>query len=328
MRAWWIIVGCLISSAYAEDRPAVDAATELHAAIDILKTHHMNRDKPDWPTVTAKSEAMIAGAKTAMDAYPAINFVIKALGEKHTFLMTASYVSAIKGGQTSDASTAASLTANTQMPEGLRLTGSVGYLRLPTHLGPPASDKAYVDALRSQLARFNVAGMCRFVVDLRENQGGNMWPMLGGLSSLLGTPPYGSFVNAEGARTAWDMRPIWMNLSDVGVVAVPAKLGAKQARMPVAILLGPMTDSSGEFTAMAFEGRPRTKFFGQPTAGYLTSNASFDLPDGARLAVSEGWAADRTGRDYRETIVPDVVTAGGQPTVDAALAWLQTQSCH
>lgn len=328
MRAWGIIIGCLLVCAHAEDRPAVDAATELHAAIDILKTHHMNRDKPDWPTVTAKAEAMIAGAKTAMDAYPAVNFVIKALGEKHTFLMTASYVSAMKSGQTSDAGTAASLAANTQTPEGLQLAGRIGYLRLPAHLGPPASDKAYIDALRSQLARFNAAGVCRFIVDLRGNEGGNMWPMLNGLSSLLGTPPYGSFVTTEGARTQWDMRPLWMNLSDVGVQPVAAKLGAKQARAPVAVLLGAMTSSSGEFTAMAFEGRSRTKFFGQPTAGYLTSNASHDLPDGARLAVSESWAADRTGRDYRETIAPDVATAGGQPTVDAALKWLMAQRCR
>jgi carboxyl-terminal processing protease len=326
MRAWWagLFVACVMT---ANADPAVDATTELHAAITILKTSHMNRDQPDWPSVTAKAEAMIAGAKTAADAYPAINFVIAALGEKHTFLMTASYANALKGGQASDANMEFSVLANSQLPEGLRLVGGIGYLRLPAHLGSFASDKAYVEALRTALAGFDAARVCRVVVDLRGNQGGNMWPMLNGLTSLLGTPPYGSFV-AEGGRTMWDMRPAWMNLSEEGVAPVDVKLAAKQAGMPVAVLIGPLTGSSGEFTAMAFAGRPHTRFFGQPTAGYLTSNASHDLPDGARLLVSDSWAADRTGRDYRDTIMPDVATAGGQPTIDAALAWLKTQSCR
>jgi Periplasmic protease len=329
MRAWWIglLAAFLVSPAVA-DNPPPDAATELHAAIDLLKTRHMNRDKVDWPAVTAKAEAMIAGAKTAADAYPAINELIKALGEKHTFLMTASTVRTITSGQASDANAAAYLAANTQMPEGLPLADRIGYVRLPTHLGPRQSDKAYIDALRSQFAHFDAAHMCRFVVDLRENQGGNMWPMLNGLASVLGAPPYGAFVTADGASTAWDMRLVWMNLSDAGVTPVAAKLAAKQAGAPVAILLGPATSSSGEFTAMAFEGRAHTRFFGQPTAGYLTSNVPHDLPDGARLLVSETWAADRLGRSYRERIAPDVETAGGQPTIDAALAWLKAQPCR
>jgi hypothetical protein len=78
---------------------------------------------------------------------------------------------------------------------------------------------------------------------------------------------------------------------------------------------------------MAFEGRGGTRFFGQPTAGYVTGNDLFPLPDGAEIALTTSGSQDRLHRKYRDRIVPDETTAPGPAVLAAGLAWLKTGPC-
>ena len=61
--------------------------------------------------------------------------------------------------------------------------------------------------LRSRRAGFDrrdsARASCRWVVDLRGNGGGNMWPMLGGLRPFFGEAGLGSFVSTAGQAPLW-----------------------------------------------------------------------------------------------------------------------------
>jgi carboxyl-terminal processing protease len=103
------------------------------------------------------------------------------------------------------------------------------------------------------------------------------------------------------------------------------------AGMPeVAVLIDHSTGSSGEAIAIAFRGRPRTRFFGEHTEGASTVNETFELSDGASLWLTIGVQADRTGRQYTSGLAPDVAIPGGNailppardPVVQSALDWL------
>ena len=58
---------------------------------------------------------------------------------------------------------------------------------------------------------------------------------------------------------------------------------------------------------VAFKGRPDTRFFGEPTAGYTTGVAAYPLPDGAVMYISNGLAVDRDGNTYAQSIQPDEI---------------------
>jgi len=297
-----------------------EAAAELHAAIDFLKTRHMNRDKVDWPSVEARAFEIARDAKTAAETYPAINYVIARLGEKHTFLISAASMRA----HLADIPAA----SNAVPPEGVSLGSGIGLLRVTAYLGEtPQDDRAYVDALRGPLRAFNANGVCRFIVDLRGNVGGGMWPMVNGIASLLGAPPYGYFTSTDKPKEPWVLRNNWMGFESEGIPPPDPKLEALQGSAPVAVLIDHHTASAGEFTAIALEGRPNTRLFGEPTAGYLTANVPFNLPDGALMGVSDGWSEDRLARPYHVAVVPDQETPKGQATVDAAKRWLEQQRC-
>lgn len=302
-------------TARADDVP--DAKTELSTAIDLLKARHMNSGKMDWPVVQAKAMAMLGNATKAEEAYPAIRFVIVQLGERHTYLRTSDEAKALMTGTR----VGNVQPPDWQMPVGHLLEGGIGVLELKAVMGPAATQLAYANAARSALRSFADRQVCRYIIDLRYNGGGSMYPMINGVEALLGKPPYGFWQPANGEPdTPWALKAGMFRNEDVPVETV-------QSKAAVAVLIDRHTGSSGEFAAMAFEGRPNTRIFGENSAGFLTTNASFPLPDGALLVISGGWATDRLKRPYRDVIVPDEATPSGQATQYAAIAWLKNQPC-
>lgn len=74
----------------------------------------------------------------------------------------------------------------------------------------------------------------------------------------------------------------------------------------VAVLLDRSTASSGEAIAISFEGRSRSRSFGEHSMGFSTANDEDPLPDGATLYLCSSVEADRTGKRYEDGIEPDV----------------------
>ncbi|HVW74552.1 MAG TPA: S41 family peptidase [Rhizomicrobium sp.] len=320
-----IFAGLLFFTAQPAIAQPVTAKAELDDAITVLKTYHINRAKVDWPTLELHAQEMISGKATASDAYPAIYYLIVQLGEKHTSLHTADRTKAMM----TDQAVGSAHPYLTVLPEGHFLEGNIGLLTLPTDYGSPSDNISYAQAAQQAVQRFSDKHVCRFIVDLRANTGGSMYPMVDGVEALLGSPPYGYWQAENKPDTAWTDPSNQFYSAQAGkpLPHVPAASRDLASKSVVAVLIDHDTASAGEFTAIAFEGRPHTRIFGESTAGFLTSNMAHRLPDGALLAVSTGWSTDRLHRPYRSEIVPDEPAAKGQATFDAAVAWLNRQSC-
>jgi C-terminal processing protease CtpA/Prc len=177
-----------------------------------------------------------------------------------------------------------------------------------------------------------------WIVDLRGNVGGNMWPMLTGIGPLLGeSDDLGEFFTTSG-HSVWRYRDgVASAVEDNGkqnpyprVDGTPHKVtGTPKVAVPV----DNWTGSSGEALAIAFRGRPQTRFFGEHTQGASTANQIFNLSDGAAIWLTIGVDADRTGKQYTNGIDPDETVKGPEPAVPAeaekdpvirrALTWLE-----
>jgi hypothetical protein len=185
-------------------------------------------------------------------------------------------------------------------------------------------------ALQQRLRDADSSPRCGWIVDLRNNSGGNMWPMLLGVEPLLRIPGDGiqvlGMLRGAGPNVPWE--------SHDGTLMAKGRpmlgFGQPGYRLrepggPVAVLLGERTASSGEATALAFRGRPDTRSFGAPTAGFATSNSSIRLPDGSLFLLTDTLMADRNGVGDGGPIVPDQVTDGEAATLAAAHRWLLSQ---
>lgn len=294
----------------------------LTRALDLMATRAVDRHRVDWRALRPSLMQQAAGAQTPADTYPAIRSAVAALGNPHSRLLPPS---------PPDDSTGA---APVDVPKGRTLEPDLAYLSLPGVLGDDETATAYADAGTAVVRELDAVAPCGWVVDLREDHGGNMWPMLTVVAALLGSGTHGFFEDADGHRAGWGLAAGTPVLE--GRVLFPtlrSDLRLRRADPPVAVLTGPLTASSGEAVLIAFRGRPATRTFGQPTAGLATANEAFVLPDGAMLLLTTANDVDRLGRVYdNHPIEPDTAVSDGSapdPVLDAAAAWLRAnEACR
>jgi len=149
-----------------------------------------------------------------------------------------------------------------------------------------------------------------WVVDLRVNIGGTMWPMIAGAGPLMGAGLLGRFVNAAGSETCWFYRDRVAAYQE----PQPFMTAVDPASTPVAVQTSSLIGSSGE-----------------TTTGEVTGGVMHDLEDGAILGIAESASADRTGCVYAEAIAPDEPLSvdwrrygQADDLVIAAVAWLKS----
>lgn len=100
---------------------------------------------------------------------------------------------------------------------------------------------------------------------------------------------------------------------------------------PVAVLIDRDTGSSGEGIAVAFRGRPDTRFFGETTYGVATSTFPFALGDGAQIYLVTAVMVDRNGKEYPfgiepdQEILSDFSISSHDPAIRGASEWLSGQ---
>lgn len=161
---------------------------------------------------------------------------------------------------------------------------------------------------------------CGWVLDLRENYGGNMYPMLAAIAALLDVDQPVGFIDRNGVETPVEVTVDGVSSGDDPGLEISLDSIRAIGAGPLAVLTSDRTASSGEVVAIALTGRPGTRSFGETTNGFTTGNEVYQLLDGSSLLLTEAWAANRDGTIFPDGITPDTITK--QP-LDDAQAWLR-----
>lgn len=329
---WTVCLIVVIASSYLiwerfRPLPAVPGASResvayLQETLWYLERYSIRSEKVDWPKIRHESFEMIEGVQTSKDTYWAIHHAIVELGDKHTQLLLPDWRS--EPVDTSNLSSDRRLVLDTLIPDGRLTKSNVGYIMMPRFDGvgsgsifflQTAEKKAYVDRVRDLLHEIDEHHPCGWIIDLRRNPGGNVWPMLDALAPLIGEGRVFSMEMPQFGRRSdtWIIAgrassgaPMFGGLGLIG----PSPLKINSSNAPVAILIGPFTASSGEALLVSFLGRPNTRTFGQPTYGAPTATQGVSLPDGAELIIGIGRDVDRTGQTYEDKIEPDEQVTG------------------
>src|ERR1700678_606779 len=330
-----------------------DAGAFLDNAIDIMRQHALHADAVDWVALRAEAFKRAGGAFNPIDTYPAIYWALVQLNDpgSHLRLPPGLYPDQIALLQQAEkeAANPAPASARTEtavptaftsrrLPEGHIVSSqgkNFGYVVLPRC---SAKDNdgllLYAADVRRILTDLSAQDPKGWIVDLRGNTGGNMWPMLTGIGPILGEGNVGSFVAADGSipwfyqdgktgtRNQAGLETVSLTLDDAPVLMTPSA--------PVAVLVDTSTASSAEAITIAFHGRSDTRFFGSRTAGKSTAVQPFKLDDGAELYLTTAIDADRTGKQFPDGFTPDQVfpsttvmpAEGSDPVVQAAQTWL------
>ncbi len=337
---WALAATCWTSTVTIKDGPAVGSAetlTEvLEEALAYVETNALHRDRVNWQQVRTITTARLQKNPTEEELHESIRWVLRQLDDGHSFFMTPEQTRAWKAPPASEQATGEEAADPTPapLPEGELMEEEIGYVRIP-QCGSfnPEFLETYAQTLQDLICQIDAEVPIGWVVDLRGNGGGNCWPMLAGISSVLGEGVVGSFQNAQRdsrwgttAGSAWEGDPEQV----LTEVSRPCELAEP---MPwVAVLTDQRTASSGEVVTVAFRARPRCRSFGMPTAGLSTANENYELSDGSTMLVTTAVYADRRGVAYGATIAPDEVFEerelgsnedGEDLVLERAMQWLR-----
>ncbi|MDO6434917.1 S41 family peptidase [Flavitalea sp. BT771] len=312
----------------------------IDSSIVLLRTYALHRDRPDWDHVRERAYELAGQTGRWEDLGPVAAWLFEAVDDHHGWLSVKDTMFRWERPEPPFLSEA----LKKEFAKGNRivrklLPGGIGYLRVPGMVMDTADYNKYAQRLMDSLCALEAEGARKLIIDLRLNAGGTIFPMIAGLSPLLGN---GSFLgNADRKGKILDMTRLENGRfsSADGGVAQALRKGAKHidAGTPVVVLMGHGTGSAGECVAVAFSGRKHTWFIGEPTAGYTTGNAGHWIVDGrVGIVIAETMVADRDHRCYPHNLVPDEWVPGGDDFEDlsrdlklqAASRKLQAASCE
>lgn len=303
----------------------------LDHALELMQANAVYIPAIGWHAVIDEAHKMAAGAKIPADTYGAIVYALGQLqqaGDVHT-----GFVNAFTAKLQAHGGTAIGGATLTPPPSVSLVKHKLGLIALPAigsrYTSPNAhryasSALARIDSLQAQ------DRPCGWIVDLRQDTGGDDAPMLMTVGAILGD---GRLVGFTDKKDHTD----WMSYRDNALfqggltIRAPVNVATFTPAPAVAVLTGPMTASAGEVVAVAFRGRAYTKSFGAPTAGATTAPQIYRLADGAEMHFAVVWYVDNHGNVYKHAVKPDVTFLDSAPasTVQrAAEGWLlSTAAC-
>lgn len=299
------IVGC------HDEAPQTPGIKYLNEVLDVMEKNSVNRYLIDWTAFRAKALEEAAGATSISDVYPAIKLALKGLGDHHS------------GYSSSSVNLTAYDKGCTAFSYDETPPADIGYIRISSFSGTGAD--AFAAGLQDHIRVQDNAGIIGWVVDLRGNIGGNVWPMLAGVGPILGEGIAGYFIDPNDREESWEYKQgkaVTAGTTTLSYVPLAYTLINKNPK--VAVLIDQLTASSGEAIAISFIGRPNTRLFGTATCGLSTSNATYVLSDGAMLILTVAVMADRNKNKKGDVIAPDVANEVIPQVFTQAVDWIRT----
>lgn len=291
----------------------------LNEALVFMQKNYYRKNAVEWNQLISSAKQKLNSSGNCNDTYDVISWCFKELNETHSFIMPPARAAVYNNNNGPQLKTPIHELVGDIKAE--MLDEGIAYLTVPwVSTTDSAICTMIADSIQHLIADLDRQNPGGWIIDLRKNTGGNCWPMLAGIGPLLGNGTCGYFVSAKekipiiyNNGTAFQGRYRRCSTGKPGYTL-------KTTQKPIIVLTGNRTVSSGEIVALAFKGKEQVAFYGEPTAGYTTANATYTLSDNSMLVLSVCQEADRNGKICEGRIMPDeTVTIATHPgSIDPA----------
>lgn len=306
-----------------------------------IKFNSIHRAAADWNQVDKTFNEQIKAAKSLTDTMNCFVTVLRSLKDVHSQI----FYNAQYFGHYPTFEDSVLVWLRPLNDRAISLTNKIhteiiakefGYIRVPGfQVYDTKQINQFAQALDDSIGKLSRKCKKGFIIDLRLNGGGNLYPMLSGLSRLLGNQTIGfeTDVNDSITRT-WEIKNGNFFIGGYQTTDIKVEQEPQLTNAPVVVITGPVTKSSGSMVAIAFKGRPNTLFVGEPTAdGYTTSNGYFQFASNLTLNFATHYVADRNKIVYKRSVHPDKTINRGNnfdnlvndEKIKAAIKWLQNK---
>jgi hypothetical protein len=320
-QGWWLPFGLFLVTQLYGSHAAAQQATQdqrqstLDQVLALAQERALDAGHVDWAQARKHAQQLLDASPDDAGLTRAIRSIIGPLGGGHSHYQPPSEQS--RGTPFSSSAAPSQL-----LPIAETWRTSNGTPGLALHRWAGDKTVAAAGDARRALHAAMAEPSCGLMIDLRGNTGGNLWPMLFGVSPLLPQGKIGGFQKRSGEHADILNLPTGNRIGRQWMlprIEIPAP-----AHLPrhIAILQDRKTASSGEILLILFKTQDHVRYFGQPSRGFPTANTPFPLKNGGRLDLTTAVTLDRAGRAYTGPLLPDLTT---DDAVGAAEAWLSEQ---
>ncbi len=306
----------------------------------LIREQSMYRNNVGWDTITRRFYQQVDTASSSANQFKAFRWLFRQMNDFHSQVFFenqqyAWYKPMPDGREEELTKTYGQLQPRLGRMEARILKDQYGYICIPGFYGNDAASvsniiKQWRDTICKNINR-PVKG---WIIDVRANMGGSMYPMIAALSFLIGDIKFaGTSVIGDHAKQWWSIKSGDVYYNTYANTASGAHCMEEQTKAPLVVLTSFYTVSSGEIIVTAFKQRPCTVQIGDTTGGLVTNNQWMPVGNDASLNLSKGYYADRKGKEYRSGLVPDILIKAEEnfdnlfsdKKIQAALKWLNKQ---
>lgn len=304
----------------------------------LIKEQSMYRNNVGWDTIATQFYKRIDTAATPDNQFKAFRWLLKQMNDFHSQVFFENqlyaYYKAMPDGREDELTkTYKQLQPRFGIMQVKVLQNQYGYISIPGFSGnDAASVNNAIKQWRDTICKNINKPVKGWIIDLRANMGGSMYPMMAALSFLIGDIKFTGSANTNHQVEHW-----WcIKKGDIYFDNYPSTASGlhcmkEQTKAPVVLLTSFYTISSGEIVVTAFKQRPSTVQIGDTTGGLVTNNHWMQIGNDAVLNLSKGYYTDRKGKEYRAGIPPDMVIKADEnfdellkdKKVQAAIKWLK-----
>ncbi|WP_316804369.1 S41 family peptidase [Pedobacter nototheniae] len=336
MNKYLLMLLLLLSSfnLMAQEPMADSVKNFLDSSLNIIQKHALNSKKVNWEILRSQIYHKASGAKTYEDILPLYRYIFEQIDDHHGSLK-------FKGktygwnGKTPIIASEAIKKASKQYKEvrSEKIGSAIGYLLVPGNSDFRGQLMDSISkSIKNAIAKVNDKNIKGWIIDLRVNDGGNMYPMIAGLTDFIGEGKVGGFINADNVpQGTWIIKDGTFYVDSIKVTNVKYEGYPLKKDIPIAVLIAGYTASSGEMTAISTIGRKKSILIGENSAGYTTTNLGFEINKDAGLNLAVDYPVDRNGEIYPVNLKPAILVEGGDnfekltedKKITEAIKWLK-----
>ena len=312
----------------------------LDSIISLTQRNSLYTDKVDWEELSEEMRAMLLDNDSLEAIIPPVELMFKELRDFHgaLFINQQRYNSYYKTDYhypTSQKIFGRIHEIGSEVKAEM-LQNQLAYIKIPHYyLFGQDQINSSTKIIKEKICELKAQNPQGWIIDLRMNLGGNMYPMFAGLGELFpnmklsGDSRDGEHYHSEWYNEGGNFHMWNSPMTAVDLLCNEAEK-AENERVKIAVLVGRYTSSSGEAVASALKGQDNFRLFGEITSGWSSTTGYFPITENVFITPTVAWfmSVDKTlHKDgiHPDTLIveevnPDALTEG--KVIEAAMAWV------
>jgi len=299
----------LISISFISCAQKSETELTLDKIIEHAENNSLYRQNVNWISLKKEMYSLAKNTDSVSQLKPALDLMLKKLNDTHGRVFYNNQFLSYYSGEKKEHREGIDWDVYNEIQSGqvyefktAIIKGSIGYVRI---VGLPMGDNEKMSAdIQNAVCKIIESGAKKWIIDLRFNGGGNMFPMVEGISNIIGNGIVGGTKGVtEDESSIWQIKngDFFYDEQTVGLEnECPLYNNPK-----IAVLTSVYTASSGEALAVILKKRPKTRFFGNKTNGKITATDWKQIDSLTAMSISVSYYKDRKNNLYDQYVDVD-----------------------